>query len=125
MTPDPLVIDGQTTVRAALVQMRERGISSLVVDRRHERDEYGIVLVSDIAREVIGAGRVPARTQVYEVMAKPAPSLDAEMSVKYAIRLMHRLGLTHALVLEHRRLVGIATLRDLVVRFVDEPAAPP
>lgn len=121
MTPDPAVVDGQTTVSAALALMREREISSLVVERRHERDEYGIVLVSDIAREVIGAGRVPARTQVYEVMAKPAPTLDAEMAVKYAIRLMHRLGLTHALVLEGRQLVGIVTLRDLVVSYIDGP----
>ena len=117
MTPDPLVVDGLTAVSEALRMMRERGISSLVVERRHERDEYGIVLVSDIAREVVGQNRVPSRTQVYEVMAKPAPSLDAEMEVKYAIRLMHRLGLTHALVLEGRRLAGIVTLRDLIVRF--------
>lgn len=123
MTPDPTVVDGQTTVSAALALMRDRAISSLVVERRHERDEYGIVLVADIAREVIGAGRVPARTQVYEVMAKPAPTLDAEMGVKYAIRLMHRLGLTHALVVEGRRLVGIVTMRDLVVRYIDGPAA--
>ncbi len=115
MTREPIVVDGLTTVAEALAEMRARDISSLVVQRRHAQDEFGIVLVADIAREVIGQGRVPERTQVYEVMAKPAPSIDAEMDVKYAVRLMLRLGLTHALVLEGRELAGIVTLRDLVV----------
>lgn len=119
MTPDPVVVDGLMTVSDALPLMRDRDISSLVVARRDDRDEYGIVLVADIAREVINQNRVPSRTHLYEVMAKPAPSLDAEMNVRYAIRLMHRLGLTHALVLDGRRLVGIVTLRDLVVHFID------
>ena len=125
MTAPPVVVDGLTSVKDALAMMRERNISSLVVERRNERDEYGIVLVSDIAREVINQNRVPARTHLYEVMAKPAPSLDAEMHVRYAIRLLHRLGLTHALVMEHRRLIGIVTLRDLVVRFLDAPERAP
>ena len=123
MTPDAVVVDGLTTVSEGLVMMRDRNISSLIVERRNEQDEYGIVLVMDVAREVVNSNRVPARTHLYEVMTKPAPSLDGEMNVRYAIRLMQRLGLTHALVVEGRRLIGIVTLRDLVVRYIDKPAA--
>lgn len=122
MTREVVVLDGLTPVSSALAIMRERDIGALVVERRNERDEYGMVLVADIAREVVNGNRVPARTHLYEVMAKPAPSIDAEMNVRYAIRLMHRLGLTHALVTEGRRLVGVVTLRDLVVRYIDGPA---
>jgi CBS domain-containing protein len=124
MTRDPVVVDGLTTVREALAIMRERNISALVVERRNERDEYGIVLIADIAREVINQNRAPSRTHLYEVMAKPAPSLDCEMNVRYAVRLLHRLGLTHAIVLDQRRLVGIVTLRDLVLRYVDSAPGP-
>lgn len=124
MTGEPVVVDGLMSVSDALVIMRERGINSLVVERHNERDEYGIVLVADIAREVVNGSRVPSRTHLYEVMAKPAPSIDSGMNVRYAIRLLQRLGLTHALVLDQRRLLGIVTLRDLVVRFIDTPPAP-
>jgi CBS domain-containing protein len=127
MTADPLVADRLTPVSDALALMRDRNISSLVVDRRNERDEYGIVLVADIAREVIGRNRVPSRTHLYEVMAKPAPSLDAEMDLRYAIRLMERFGLTHAIVLDARSLVGIVTQRDMVMRYIEaqeRPASP-
>jgi len=123
MTVDAVVVDGLTTVSEGLVMMRDRNISSLIVERRNEQDEYGIVLGTDVAREVVNSNRVPARTHLYEVMTKPAPSLDGEMNVRYAIRLMQRLGLTHALVVEGRRLIGIVTLRDLVVRYIDKPAA--
>lgn len=123
MTVDAVVVDGLTTVSEGLVMMRDRNISSLIVERRNEQDEYGIVLVTDVAREVVNSNRVPARTHLYEVMTKPAPSLDGEMNVRYAIRLMQRLGLTHALVVEGRHLIGIVTLRDLVVRYIDKPAA--
>jgi len=123
MTVDAVVVDGLTTVSEGLVMMRDRNISSLIVERRNEQDEYGIVLVTDVAREVVNSNRVPARTHLYEVMTKPAPSLDGEMNVRYAIRLMQRLGLTHALVVDGRRLIGIVTLRDLVVRYIDNPAA--
>lgn len=121
MTRDVVVVDGLTSVADALATMRARGISSLVVARRNERDEYGLVLVADIAREVVNGNRVPSRTHLYEVMAKPAPSLDADMSVRYALRLMQRLGLTHALVSEGRTLVGVVTLSDLVLRYIDAP----
>lgn len=121
MTEPPLVVDGLTVVAEALAMMRARAISALVVERRNDRDEYGLVLVPDIAREVVGSNRSPSRTHLYEVMAKPAPTIDAEMNARYAIRLMQRFSLTHALVVEGRRLVGIVTLRDLVMRCVAGP----
>ena len=119
MTRDPVVIEGMATVAAALAVMEKKSIGSLVVDRRDESDEYGLILVSDIAREVIGNNRPTARTNVYEVMIKPAPALDADMNIKYAIRHMSRFGLTHSLVLHARTLLGLVTLRDMAVRYLD------
>ena len=115
MTPDPIVIDGLATVQAAVDTIRESGVSSLVVDRRDEGDEYGIVVVHDIAEHVIARDASPERTNVYQVMSKPVISLDADMKVKYAIRLLYRFGLSRALVLEQGELIGIVTLRELVL----------
>jgi CBS domain-containing protein len=123
MTCDPVLIDGMATVAEALAIMKAKNISSLVVDRRDERDEYGLLLVSEIAREVVAYNRPVTRTNVYEVMIKPAPALDADMNIKYAIRHMSRLGLTHCLVLHGRTLLGLITLRDMAVRYFDAEAA--
>ena len=120
MTRDPVSIAGMATVQEALASMKERNISSLVVARRDARDEFGLLLIGDIAREVIGRNRPPSRTNVYEIMTKPAPAVDADMNIKYAIRQMSAQNLTHCIVLQARELVGLVTLRDMTVRFVSE-----
>ena len=48
-------------------------------------------------------------------MTKPVLTVDAEMNVKYAVRLMSRFGLSRAVVTEGREPVGLVTLRDIVL----------
>jgi signal-transduction protein with cAMP-binding, CBS, and nucleotidyltransferase domain len=119
MTASPAAVDGLATVAEALAVMRERKISSLVVDRRDEQDEYGLVLIGDIAREVIAQGRSLERVSVYEIMTKPALGIEAGMNIRYAVRLLTRLCVSHCLVLERRELAGIVTLRDMTVRHFE------
>lgn len=119
MSQNPEQIEGLATVEEALTRMKARQISSLVVNRRDLRDEFGLLLVADIAREVIASNRPLGRINVYEIMSKPAPALDADMNIKYAIRHMTRLGLSHCIVLQGRDLVGLVTLRDMTVRFIE------
>ncbi len=118
MTPSPRVIDGLATVREAVELMRNNSISSLVIDRRDERDEFGLVVVSDIAEKVIAQGRSLARTNVYEIMSKPVLTVDSAMDIKYALRLLGRFGLSRALVTDGGALVGIVTMRDMVLRYL-------
>ncbi len=111
-------IDSMATVREAMAAMVAAGVSSLVIERRNEADEFGILVITDIAREVVAADRSPDRVNVYEIMTKPVLTLDAEMDIKYAIRQLARLGISRGLVVDHeRRLVGIATLRDMVLAY--------
>ena len=53
MTPEVHTIDRTATVREAVRKMRDAGISSIIVERRDESDEYGLVAVTDIAADVI------------------------------------------------------------------------
>ena len=109
-------IDGRATVAEAMTLMREHGISSLAVNRRNADDELGLLVVSDIAAAVIAENRAPERMHVYEVMSKPVLTLPANMLARYATRLLVRLGLSRALVVDQERnLLGLATLRDLVL----------
>jgi len=118
MTPAPHVIDGLATVQEAMALMRGKNVSSLIVDRRHANDEYGILVVHDVAKYVIGDDRSAKRTNVYEIMSKPVLSVDVAMDLKYAVRLLTRFGLSRALVVDHGEVAGIVTLRDMVFRFI-------
>jgi signal-transduction protein with cAMP-binding, CBS, and nucleotidyltransferase domain len=121
MTSAPRFVDGLASAREAIELMRADNVSSLVIDRRHDGDEYGVVTVQDIAAEVIARNRSLERTSVYEIMSKPVLTLDVEMDVKYAIRILTRFKLTRALVTEQGKMVGIVTLRDMAVRYIDPP----
>lgn len=117
MVPDVRTIGNKATVKEAIDQMRAVGVSSLVVERRDKSDEYGLLVVSDIAREVIAENRAPDRVMVYEVMSKPVLTLPLEMNIRYAVRLLVKFGLSRALVVDTGRSpVGIVTLRDMVLR---------
>lgn len=120
MTPDPERIDGFATIEEALARMKQRQISSLVVERRDKHDEFGLLLVTDIAREVVGRDRPVSRTNVYEIMTKPAPAVDADMNIKYAVRHMAMFKLSHCIVSRGRDLVGLVTLRDMTLRYAQE-----
>ena len=124
MTQMPVPVDGLATVREALNRMREANVRSLVVERRRPGDEFGIVVVSDIATKVIAKNCSLDRTNVYEIMSKPVLTVDAVMEIKYAIRLLSKFGLSRSLVVDRNEAVGFVTLRDMVFRYTDIVDAP-
>ena len=112
-------VDGLATVSEAMALMRRHDVRSLVVPRRDKDDEFGLIVVSDIARRVIAENRAPERVNVYEVMSKPVVTLPSEMQARYAVRLLVRFEVSRAVVVDHDRTpVGVATLRDLVLGHV-------
>jgi len=110
------VIDGMTTVSAALKKMKHIETKTLIVDKRDENDEYGVVLISDIAKQVLAQDRSPDRVNVYEVMAKPVISVDPNMDIRYCARLFENFGLSRAPVIECGKMVGIISFTDMVLR---------
>ena len=121
MTPTVQTIERTATVHDAIELMRGAGVSSLAVERRDEADEFGLLVVSDIAREVIAKNRSADRVNVYEIMSKPVITLPADMKIRYAVRLLVKFDLSRALVVDPTRTpVGIITLRDMVVRQPDD-----
>lgn len=110
------VIDGMTTVSEALKKMKHIETKTLIVDKRDEDDEYGVVLISDIAKKVLANDRSPDRVNVYEVMAKPVISVDPNMDIRYCARLFENFGLSRAPVIECGKMVGIISFTDMVLR---------
>ena len=117
MQTSPNIVSGLESVKSAIETMSRHGVNTLVIERRHDGDEYGLVTVQDIAAKVVAVNRSTQRTSVYEIMTKPALSISADMNVKYAIRLLAELGLGQALVAGSNGLLGLVSLRDLVLSY--------
>ncbi len=116
MTQHYRIVEGKQTVKEALTTLRENPVYTLIVNKRHENDEYGIVLISDIAKKVLAANRSPERTNIYEIMAKPVISVSADMDIRYCARLFLRFGLNHAPVMENGELLGVISYNDMVLK---------
>ncbi len=110
-----VMVDGLKTVHEGIVLAREHQVKALVVEKRHDDDEYGIVLMNDIAKKVLAKNRSAERTNIYEIMTKPALSVDPNMNVKYCARLFERFGISRAPVIEHGKVIGMVSYNNIVV----------
>ena len=127
MKPEVLLLEGTETVREAIDLMRARDARCLIVKKRSADDEYGIVLLGDIAKQVIARDRSPERVNIYEIMSKPVVSVHPDMDIRYAARLFQRFGLSNAPVIDKDQVVGLLTysgivLEGLVETDTDRPA---
>ena len=115
MKTDYGTIDGGATIKEALNEMNRLKTTVLIVNKRSEDDEYGLLLVSDIAEQVLAKDRAPSRVNVYEIMTKPAISVGPDMDIRYCSRLMSSLKLTRILVVKDDALLGSVSPRALVL----------
>ena len=116
MESDYVIIDGVATVAEALAVLRERNAHFLIVAKRHQDDEYGIVMVADIAKQVLARNRSPERTNIYEIMSKPVLSVRPDMDIRYCARLFDRFGISAAPVVRGGEIEGIVAYDQLVLK---------
>lgn len=110
------MVDGLDTVATGLKRMHYQDTKCLIVNKRHADDEYGIVLISDIAKQVLAKDRAPDRVNIYEIMAKPVISVDPDMDIRYCARLLDNFGLSRVPVIENKQVVGIVSYTDIVLK---------
>ncbi len=116
-----VTMDGMQTIRDAINVMRKTQVGVIIVNKKHKDDSFGILLLSDIAKEVLARDRSPERVNVYEIMTKPVLPVSAEMDIRYCARLFQNLGLSLAPVIKSEALLGIIGYREIVLHnFYDE-----
>ncbi len=107
MTKNVVYIDGNETVANAIGLMKEKGISSLVVNRRGPEDTWGIMTRKDVVSRVVSPGRDPYGVLVFEIMTKPLVMVSPGLELKYCARLFNQTGIRRAPVFDGKEIVGI------------------
>ena len=109
------IVDGMMTVTEALKSMKYPDTRTLIVDKRHDDDEYGVVMFRDMAKKVLARDHSPDRVNIYEIMSKPVISVHPDMDIRYCTRLFDRFGLSRAPVLENNKIIGLVSYTDIVL----------
>jgi CBS domain-containing protein len=115
MKTDFGTIDGVATVADALIKMKSLKTAVLIVNKRNDDDEYGMLTSGDIARHVLAKDRAPDRVNVYEIMNKPVISVHPDMDIRYCSRLFANYNLVRAPVIENNKVVGMVSPNSLVL----------
>jgi CBS domain-containing protein len=111
ISPDAKVYD-------ALVMMAEKGVGALVVI---EDDRViGIFTERDHARRVDLQGRCSQKSHVRQVMSEVICTITPQTSVDEAMAIVTENRCRHLPVMEDDKLVGLASIGDLVKASLDE-----
>ena len=102
-----------TTVAAAVDQMNERRIGSLVVLDGDCDRVIGIVTERDVLVRVVALGRDPATTEVGDVMTGEPITVRSTTTVAEAMQIVHRSRCRHLPVIDGGRVTGLISIGDL------------
>jgi len=110
-----------TTVNEAASKMSAEKIGSLFVEKKGEL--VGIVTETDVVRKAVATGAVLGKIMVEKIMTSPIVTIEAGRTVHDASDMMGDLGIRHLGVTENGKIVGIISVRDLLVaqQRVSEP----
>jgi CBS domain-containing protein len=113
MHKDVVYVDGKKTVADAVRLMREKKVSSLIVERRGIEDAFGIVTRKDVVNKVVDPGKDPADVKVFEIMSKPLITVSPGLQLKYCARLFNAAGIRRAVVFDGKQIVGMLSNTDI------------
>jgi CBS domain-containing protein len=114
-----VTVDRDTDVRKAAQIMRDRNIGSLFVTRGQEI--IGILTDTDMVRRSVAGGADPGKTPVEQIMSAPIIMIEENKTLLDANDLMAREHLRHLGVSKDGKLVGMISVRDLVVFLTNLP----
>jgi CBS domain-containing protein len=106
------------TVLEALGVMAERDIGAVLVLDGEKL--VGVLSERDYARKVVLAGRSSKDSQVKDVMTAHVVCVAPNRSVDECMALMTNKRLRHLPVIDHKRVIGIVSIGDLVKATIDD-----
>lgn len=114
MKTDVKTISPVTPLKEALKIMKENNLRSLVVDKQHEHDTYGIITYTSILNAIFAEEGDIDLLNVYDVAAKPALSISKDVEIKYAAKMMVNFKVKRLLVIDNNQLEGIVSMSDII-----------
>jgi CBS domain-containing protein len=115
MTKRPKSVGPKTSIASAAKTMRQARVGSLFVKKG--RQLVGIITDTDIVRRAVATNKNPGKLTVEKVMTTPICTIEATQTVDDAQDMMGDLGVRHLGVTQDGQIVGIVSVRDLLLFY--------
>jgi len=114
-----ITIERDTDAQTAARIMRDRGIGSLFVT--NGKEIIGILTDTDMVRRVVAVGADTHKTTAEQIMSAPILTIEQNKTVLDANDMMAQTHIRHLGVTQDGKLVGMISVRDLVVFLTNLP----
>lgn len=111
-------VTSDTSVYDAVKLMADKSVGALLV--MDDTKLVGIVTERDYARKVILEGKSSKDSAVKDVMTRQVLCVTPERTVDECMALMTDKRARHLPVLEHKRVIGVVSIGDLVKAMISE-----
>jgi CBS domain-containing protein len=119
--PEYWFVAPSTTVYEALEAMAEKNVGALLVVEGGKL--LGIFSERDYARKVILKGKSSKSTVVRDLMTSPPICIGPEKSIHECMVLMTKNHIRHVPVVDHRGLLGVVSIGDVVNSIISDQEA--
>lgn len=120
MVSDVICVSPFAKLREALSLMKMNNVKSLVVEKQHPNDAYGLITYTNILKTVIAEQGDIDLLNVYDACAKPAIAVGKSLAVRQLAALMTEHKVKRILVLEDNDLLGFVTMDDIMAVLLDQ-----
>ena len=114
-----VTVERDTDAQTAARIMRDRGIGSLFVT--NGKEIIGILTDTDMVRRVVATGIDMRKTTAEQIMSAPIVMIEGDKTVLDANDLMAKTHIRHLGVTQDGKLVGMISVRDIVVFLTNLP----
>ncbi len=111
-------VEDTATVLSAAQQMKQHNIGALPVVRGSKL--VGIFSERDLMKRVVAEQRDPAKTKISDVMTANPRVVAPEESFETCLKMMKDHGFRHVPVWDGQHLMGLVSLRDVLLRDLEE-----
>ncbi len=115
MNKQPQSIGPSTSIRSAAKKMRELRVGSLLVKKG--KNHVGIVTDTDLVRKALATNQDVTKLTVEKIMSSPLCTIEGSQAVDDAQDMMGDLGVRHLAVTKAGVIVGVVSVRDLLLFY--------
>ncbi|MGC3975673.1 MAG: CBS domain-containing protein [Nitrospira sp.] len=115
MNKKPQSVGPTMSLRGAAKKMRTLRVSSLLIKKG--KNHVGIVTDTDLVRKGLATNQDVGKLTVEQVMTSPLCTIESSQAVDDAQDMMGDLGVRHLAVTKGGSIVGVVSVRDLLMHY--------